>query len=238
MHDVDYEAWADYIDEVIMLHHHEAEEILELACGTGTTALSLEELGYYIITATDGSKEMVVKARQKAAQTDSEIRFEQMNFLNIDIDRKFDVAFMIFDSLNYLHTEEEIKKLHQEVRKVLKPGGLFIYDFTTPRNSENAIQFLDNTGGEIDDRYRYIRSSSFDKSTHIHTNRFKIEQIDKENGGMVVDQFEEEHQQKIYSLKKIQSIVEQTDFEILQAYGGFELKPANSNSLRITMVLR
>ena len=44
MSDVDYETWADYIDEIILEHRPEAENLLELACGTGTIALSLEEL--------------------------------------------------------------------------------------------------------------------------------------------------------------------------------------------------
>ena len=66
MKDVDYEVWTDYIDEIIMMHHHEARDVLELACGTGTMALSMDELGYYNITATDLSPEMIEKAKKKA----------------------------------------------------------------------------------------------------------------------------------------------------------------------------
>ena len=65
MKDVDYEAWTDYIDEIIMMHHHEARDVLELACGTGTMALSMEEIGYYNITATDLSPEMIKQANRK-----------------------------------------------------------------------------------------------------------------------------------------------------------------------------
>ena len=36
MEDVDYEAWAGFIDEIIQIHHSNPVEILELACGTGS----------------------------------------------------------------------------------------------------------------------------------------------------------------------------------------------------------
>ncbi|MEX2602377.1 MAG: class I SAM-dependent methyltransferase, partial [Balneolaceae bacterium] len=159
MDDVNYEAWADYIDEVIQEHHPEAVDILELACGTGTVALLLDELGVYSITATDGSPSMIEKAQQKTGPEHSEILFQVMNFLEIDLDSKYDVVFMVFDSLNYLHSEADIEKLHAEVAGVLRPGGIFIYDFTTPRNSRKAISYLHNEEGISPDHYRYFRTS-------------------------------------------------------------------------------
>ena len=237
MSDVDYETWADYIDEIILMHQPTARSILELACGTGTIALSLEELDCYEITATDGSQDMIRIARKKAATSNSGIDFHTMNFLDLSFDKTFDVVYMVFDSINYLHTNEEIIQLHQEVKKVLNPGGIFVYDFTTPRNSRKAIRFLNNEQKTIDGKYRYRRGSSFNAKERIHTNLFHIEKLDEESGE-VLEKFEEQHRQKIYTLEEIQSIVKKTDFTILQAYDGFELKPAHRKSLRITMVLQ
>ena len=39
MKDIDYEDWADFIDEIIQNHNDEAKTILELACGTGSLAI-------------------------------------------------------------------------------------------------------------------------------------------------------------------------------------------------------
>lgn len=237
MSDVDYETWADYIDEIILMHQPTARSILELACGTGTIALSLEELDCYEITATDGSADMIRIAREKASKVHSDIDFYPMNFLNLSFEKTFDVVYMVFDSINYLHTKEEIIQLHQEVKKVLNPGGIFVYDFTTPRNSRKAIQFLNNERKTINGQVRYRRGSSFNAKERMHTNLFHIEKLDK-NSGEVLERFEEQHQQKIYTLSEIQEMIEQTDFSILQAYDGFELKPAHKRSLRITMVLK
>ncbi|MCG2588098.1 class I SAM-dependent DNA methyltransferase [Rhodohalobacter sulfatireducens] len=237
MADVDYETWADYIDEIILMHQPTARSILELACGTGTIALSLEELDCYEISATDGSPDMIRIARQKAAKANSEINFQTMNFLNLSFERSFDVIYMVFDSLNYLHTKEDIIQLHKEVKNILNPGGIFVYDFTTPRNSRKAIRFLNNESKTIDGEYRYHRESSFNAKERIHTNRFHIEKLDETNGD-IIEKFEEQHQQKIYTLDDIQSIIKKTDFEVVQAYDGFELKPAHKKSLRVTMVLK
>ncbi|MDZ7719557.1 MAG: class I SAM-dependent methyltransferase [Balneolaceae bacterium] len=237
MSDVDYETWADYIDEIILMHQPTARSILELACGTGTIALSLEELDCYKITATDGSEDMIRIAKRKAATVNSEIDFHTMNFLDLSFDESFDVIYMVFDSLNYLHTKDDIIQLHDEVKNILNPGGIFVYDFTTPRNSRKAIRFLDNESKDINGEYRYHRKSSFNAKERIHTNRFYIEKIDGSSGD-IIEKFKEQHQQKIYTLNELKSVIKETDFEIIQAYDGFELKPAHPKSLRITMVLK
>lgn len=237
MSEVDYETWADYIDEIILTHHPDAAKLLELACGTGTVALSLEELDCYKITATDGSADMIQVARKKAEKSRSEINFKQMDFLNFDLDEQFDVVYMIFDSLNYLHHDSELLKLHENVRNVLNPDGLFIYDFTTPRNSRKAIQYLNRQEQKIDDKIRYLRDSSYDSGKRIHTNQFKIEMRPDESETTMLS-YRETHEQKIYTLKQIRTIIDKTDFTILEAYDGFQLKPANQKSLRITMVLQ
>lgn len=237
MEDVDYVTWTDYIDDIILEHNPEALDVLEVACGTGTMALSLEELDCYNITATDASPHMIRIAREKADRMQSDVEFKTMNFLNLKFDKKFDVVFMVFDSLNYLHNEEDILDLHENVRRILKPGGIFVYDFTTPRNSRKAIHFLNNEQRVINRHYRYRRNSMYDEKEKIHTNRFYIEKTNPHTR-KVIDSYQEEHRQRIYTQREIETMIKKTDFKILQAYDGFELKPAHSRSLRITMVLQ
>ncbi|PWN07168.1 class I SAM-dependent methyltransferase [Rhodohalobacter mucosus] len=237
MGDVDYETWTDYIDDIIVEHNPESVDILELACGTGTMALSLEELDCYTITATDASPEMIRVAQQKAERMKSDIEFRTMNFLDLQFEKTFDVVYMVFDSLNYLHTEEEILELHRQVRDVLKPDGIFIYDFTTPRNSRKAIHFLNHEEKVVNRNYRYRRTSRYDEDAGIHTNCFIIEQTDPHTK-KTLQTFQEEHRQKIYTQREIETMIKKTDFKIVMAYDGFELKPAHSRSLRITMVLK
>ena len=237
MQDVDYETWADYIDEIIMHHHPEARDLLELACGTGTMALSLEELGFFNITATDGAPEMVKAAQEKGDKVNSEVDFQVVDFLDIRLDKTFDVVFMVFDSVNYLHKKEEVGQLFEQVSGVLRDNGIFIFDFTTPRNSRKAIKVLNNNSRRVNPFMRFHRESTYNAKERIHTNRFHIEKTDVDGSGKR-EMIEETHRQKIYTFEEMCNITEKSEFTLLEAYDGFELKPAHENSLRITMVLQ
>lgn len=237
MRDVDYETWADFIDEIIMHHHPEARDLLELACGTGTMALSLEELGFFNITATDGAPDMVKAAQKKGNIVSSEVDFQVVDFLDIRLDKTFDVVFMVFDSVNYLHNSTEIQQLFRQVSKVLKSNGIFIFDFTTPRNSRQAIKVLNNNSKRVNAFTRFHRESTYNAKERVHTNRFHIERRDADGNGKR-EMIEEIHQQKIYTIDEMTEITEKSDFTLLEAYDGFELKPAHDKSLRITMVLQ
>jgi len=236
MSDVNYELWADFIDEILMEHHPEPVHLLELACGTGSMALSLEELECYNITATDASGNMIRKAKEKAERLHSNIRFEVMDFLSIDIDREFDAVIMAFDSINYLHQKKQILRLMDQVKNVLKPEGIFIFDFTTPRNSVKSIRYLNNEKGSNGSTFQYSRTSRYNHKMKIHTNEFVIKEIDKKNQSEQI--FRESHKQRIYTLKQMKEIIDESNFSIVAAYDGFQLKPAKNRSLRITMVLK
>jgi 2-polyprenyl-3-methyl-5-hydroxy-6-metoxy-1,4-benzoquinol methylase len=100
MQDIDYDDWADYIDEIIQEHHPDAVSILELACGTGRLALSLDELDCYDITATDKSETMLNVGKLKAEYKKSGIRWQVVDYFNITMPERFDVVMTLFDSLN------------------------------------------------------------------------------------------------------------------------------------------
>lgn len=236
MYDVDYQLWADYIDELIQRHHPDPRTVLELACGTGSLAISLDELDCYDITATDISSAMIQKAREKKAKREAGVTFYTMDFLDITLKKTFDVAVSTFDSVNYLHRPSEISRLLEEVQEVLGPNSLFIFDFTTPRNSIKAIKYLDNEEGHTSDNYRFVRKSRYDARSRIHYNTFEIEKLDAQS--QVIHRYTEMHEQRIYSLDEMLDIISKSDYTLVAKYEDFDLSEADENSLRITMVLR
>lgn len=236
MQDVDYEMWADFIDEVIQTHHPNPVDVMEMACGTGAIALCLSELDEYILTATDQSAAMIEKARQKAAEQKAEVQFDTMDFRDIKSHKKFDVVFSVFDSVNYLHSEQDILKMLRGSQSILKPDGLLIYDFSTPQNSLEAVDYLNNEEGSFGS-YRYFRESRYEPGEQFHYNEFDIEEL-AEDGKTVIRSFNEIHKQRIYSLQEMLSILEQTSYHQVAKYEGFDLIDADENSTRITMVLR
>lgn len=232
MADIDYELWSDYIDTIIQKYHPSALSILELGCGTGSLALMLDELDCYRIIATDASEAMINRAREKADKIFSDVDFRVLDFRDFTLAEKFDIVLMLFDSINYLLTREDIVSTLLNIRKVLKPGGYFIYDFTTPGNSLRAESLL-NEEKTTQNGYWYNRRSHYDSIRKLHYNDFKIRKVDSSEQPSF-----EQHCQRAYTMNEMIETVNQSGYYIAAAYENFELKPADNNSDRITMVLQ
>lgn len=97
--------------------------VLEIGCGTGTTALRLAPQTGYIL-ATDLSGEMIAIARQKSsAEPFANFRFEvgAVSELELEPD-SFDTVL----AFNLLHLVASLEACLGEIYRVLKPGGQFI----------------------------------------------------------------------------------------------------------------
>ncbi|MEX0845825.1 MAG: class I SAM-dependent methyltransferase, partial [Balneolaceae bacterium] len=130
----------------------------------------------------------------------------------------------------------EILKMLKGTQEILKPGGLLIFDFSTPQNSLEAVDYLNNEEGSFG-RYRYFRTSRYNPDDSFHYNEFEIDEMSAD-GKTVLRSFNEIHKQRIYSLKEMLSILEQTSYHQVAKYEGFDLVNADDKSTRITMVLR
>lgn len=99
------------------------DTVLELGCGTGTTALKLAP-GVARYIGTDISAEMIAIAREKVAAE----RCDKLEFSVVGSDRAtwpagpFDAVL----AFNLLHLVPERSRYLQQVHASLKPGGLFI----------------------------------------------------------------------------------------------------------------
>jgi ubiquinone/menaquinone biosynthesis C-methylase UbiE len=236
MKDIDYEDWADFIDAVILKHNEDAVKVLELACGTGSLALSLDELECYDLTATDYSEQMLEIARQKASYLDSTVNFRRVDFFNISESETYDVVLMLFDSVNYIKDTESIKLMLGQVRKVLAEDGFFIFDFTTPQHSSKYAEMM-NDQGVTPDNYRFVRISRYLETEGVHYNEFTIEKLSDDKQS-VVERKHEVHVQRTYRLDDIRAVVKECGFSILAEYDGLDLVQATPQSDRVTMVIK
>ncbi len=96
-------------------------EVLELGCGTGSTAL-LHAPFVEHIQATDISEKMIGIAREKAAGVEN-VTFERASVEDIDAPAAGYDAVLALNLLHLLHDRDAaIAKVH----RLLKPGGVFI----------------------------------------------------------------------------------------------------------------
>ncbi|MCM8556660.1 class I SAM-dependent methyltransferase [Sphingomicrobium sediminis] len=108
----------DYISQLLNRH----DKLLEIGCGTGSTALILSpHVAAYL--ATDVSNEMIEIARSKQADSDPcNLTFSCAVAHEIVARDHFDVIL----ASSLLHLIDDVPALLGAVRQQLKPGGLFI----------------------------------------------------------------------------------------------------------------
>ena len=125
-----YEAEAAFVDQCLREYSvGPTKRLLEIACGTGTHALQLEQRGYQIV-ATDYSHDMLERATQKASQKSSRVEFRRQDMTQLDVaGAPFDAAYCLFDAIGYVATNEALEKAFRGVHKHLRPDGLFVFEF-------------------------------------------------------------------------------------------------------------
>lgn len=109
---------------------------LDLACGSGAATLVLARAGYRTV-GLDRAAPMLALG-QAAAQTQGlTVAWVTADMTEIPPDHaalppgQFSLITCLFDSLNYLSADDDLVKVCRAVRRLLAPGGRFIFDLNT-----------------------------------------------------------------------------------------------------------
>ena len=117
--------------------------VLELACGTGRLTLPIAQAGINI-TGIDISEGMISEAKEKAIKLNIGVDFKVLDIRNFELNNKFDLIFIPFNSICHIHDFESIKALFDSVKRHLTPTGKFIIDVFKPN-----LQLLTRKKDEI-----------------------------------------------------------------------------------------
>ena len=112
---VDYEARAAYLDELIrQLHPVEDCVLLDLACGTGTLSEAMARRGYDVI-GVDGSGDMLNEAVEKKCESGLPIQYVCQDMRRLELYGTVDVTICMLDSLNHLPGLPDIQNVFRRV---------------------------------------------------------------------------------------------------------------------------
>jgi len=228
MEHVDYPGWVEYIQMLLERHDVSPDSIIELGCGTGSFALLFMEIIPVRYLATDGSREMIEIAAKKGVKMDSDVKFSHLEFSRLNVSERFEAAFLFFDGLNYLIDSDAVQHFISAVSEILVPGGLFLFDHTTPANSLNNQTFFEDSGSC--DTFSYVRRSTYDAELRLHETLFELV--------TPTGTFQERHIQRTYQFSEIRDILNKSPFDLEAAYSDFSLKQADDSTERIHWVAR
>ena len=132
--DRDVSREADFITQAYQQYSGETgpAAVLDLACGPGYHALEFARRGV-AATGLDLGKEMLILAREKGAAQGLPVHWIEGDMRSFTLERPVDAAFIMFDGLDALLSNEDLVTHLRAVGQALNPGGVYLVDLTHPR---------------------------------------------------------------------------------------------------------
>ena len=151
--------WATTREQAVILDRifrdngfNRSAKILDCACGIGTQAIGLAELGYPV-TASDISDRELEEARERAGKNGVAIQFRHADFreLSRTFSEQFDIVIAMDNALPHMLTDEDLAAAVRSMVERIKPGGVFVasirdYDSLLDSKPPYSPPYIHQTG--------------------------------------------------------------------------------------------
>ncbi|NNJ11457.1 class I SAM-dependent methyltransferase [Chloroflexales bacterium ZM16-3] len=227
---------AIYLRELLLRHPISGSRMLDLACGTGTLALSMADEGWHVL-GLDSSSAMIAQAESKAAGATltGSTRFvlgDMRHVAYVLPPAAFDLVTCTYDSLNYMTSEADLLSCFQSAADALAPGGLFIGDM----NTQHFLEFDWGTCAVREmEGFVQIEQSHFDAQMATSTMVLTGFVGDDDEG---YERFDEVHVERAYPSELVDALIERAGLMVEARYDSFTLSPPDLYTQRIFWVAR
>lgn len=160
MRDVDYDAWAEYIESFLA----PGSSLAECACGTGELTLRLCRAGYKL-TGFDISREMLEIASEKLRMAGFNVPLVCMDIRKLCLHKPVDAVICACDGVNYLTSRKDAFEFFHAAYQALKPGGILLFDISSRYKLSSVLDC--NTFAEDDGERAYIWKNCYDAQTKL-----------------------------------------------------------------------
>ena len=234
--DIDYSAWADFIEKIFEKHSKigKPDLVLDLGCGTGSMTLELARRGYDM-TGIDYSPEMLDVARERAfdegiGQT---VLWLCQDMREFELYGTVDAAVCCLDGINHLTGAKDLDKCLKLVHNYLMPNGLFIFDINGKHKFENV--YADMTYTMEKDGAFCIWQNYYNEKNKLCD--FYITLFEECEDGRY-ERYEETQREKMYTVKSIKQSLERNSLELVGIYSDFDMKEGSDSDDRLYIVAR
>lgn len=230
--DVDYSAWADYLEKQFARAAIPVRTVLDLACGTGSLTRELGERGYEMI-GVDRSEEMLSQAAEKCRNMAGvPPLFLHQSMERLDLYGTVDACVCCLDSVNYVTSPAKLKRVFERVGLFLQPGGVFIFDVNTPEKLKglDGQMFIDET----DDAYCVWRAE-YSPRRRICTYGMDIF---RRGQGDVWFRGGEVHEEYAYETAELEEFLREAGFKRIRVYGDKKCRAPREGEERVFFVAR
>ena len=232
MDNVNYERWADFYAEMLHAGGVQGGKVCECACGTGGLTLPLARRGFQM-TGVDLSQEMLWIAAQKARKQGLGLPFIQQDMRRLRLHRPMDAVIATCDGVNYLLTDEDVSAFFQAAYAALRPGGMLIFDVSTPWKLANVL------GNEMicEDRedVTYMWQNSFNPQTGICEMTLCFFLREKDGRYRRID---EEQKQRAHSREELTALLQSCGFTDVHVWGNSRMAAPREKEQRLHFAAR
>ena len=194
--------------------------ILELCCGTGRLTIPIAEDGYNI-SGVDYTFSMLEQAKAKASEAGLKIEFIEADIRTLDLQNKYDLIFIPFNSIHHLYLNEDLFKAFNTVKKHLKTGGRFLLDCFNPniqyiveheKKQIEVAAYTTKDGREIliKQLMHYFINGKFDSIQNLDMRLFFPQELDTYldwNGFKIIHKFGSFEEEAFYDSSEKQIFV-------------------------------
>jgi len=237
--EIDYGAWADFVEETFRRHLPARPELLlDLACGTGSMTIELARRGYDMI-GVDGSADMLNIAMDRTYDEGlSGILYLMQDMRTFELYGTVGAITCCLDSVNYLTSTKDLDACFATAHNYLDPDGLFLFDVNTPYKFEHIyadnayiLEDEDPEGGAT-----YCGWQNFyDSKTRLC--HFDLTVFREEADGRYRRE-EESHTERCYGREELIDALTRTGFELIGIYGGWDFAEPTDTCERWYIVAR
>jgi SAM-dependent methyltransferase len=235
--DKDYEKECDFIEGIFRAYSLKpAKSILDVGCGTGGHSVLLARRGYKV-SGIDASRVMISKAREKSKGHGSGLTFQTADIRKFDLKKRFDACISMFAVLNYITETDGILKALGNIRRHLKPGSIFTFDFW---NGLAVLRILPS------DRIKVIEAGRMRVIRTVHPEMDALHHICKSHyhvlatqGGKILNEFKETHVVRYFFPQEIAHYLDDAGFELLKFCPFLNLNgTVDENEWNVTAIAR
>jgi SAM-dependent methyltransferase len=181
--------------------------VLDIMCGYGRHSLELARRGMNV-TAIDNLRDYIDEINEKAATEKLQVDAVCHDVLEVQIDKQYDAAVCMGNSLQFFNEEDSIKLL-SNISSHLKPGGKFFINMWSI--AEIAFKnFKENSWSRIGDLLLLSECKFL-----YHPTRMEINSIMITNEG---DREEKKGIDYIYSINELEVMLNKTGFQLKEIY--------------------
>ena len=230
--DVDYAAWADYLQAVFARFGCEAHTVLDLACGSGSLSLELAARGMEVI-GVDGSADMLAIAREKASDAGEDILFLCQDMRRLDLYGTVDGTVCLLDSLSHVLETDDLREIFRRLGLFIAPDGLLVFDVNTPHKHE--VTLGDNAFVFEEDEFlcvwrnRYLPAR---KEVAMELDFF----LQEDEGGYT--RYTDRVRERAYAMQTWKALLAEAGFDLLGVYGERSMEAPAADADRWVFVAR